>query len=166
MSETVRSTGADMTLPAGTLPSYPYQYTLNGSTGVNSALQPTPGLAAGGSGWIGGPNGMIFNPDLSTVWPNMTGWRGAGSTALRGRGDCWASSGACSSLTNGYMTPNNRIPDLVVHFTGFFGPRSWHTGGANVLLGDGSVRFLGNSIDTLTHRALHSRNGGDVPGEF
>src|SRR5262249_59772726 len=45
MSESVRSTGADMTLPAGTTPPFPYQFTLNGSTGGNSALQPGPGLA-------------------------------------------------------------------------------------------------------------------------
>jgi prepilin-type processing-associated H-X9-DG protein len=75
-------------------------------------------------------------------------------------------AGACSTLTNGYTTPNNRIPDLVVHFTGFFGPRSFHTGGANVLMGDGTIRFLSNNIDARTHRALHSRNGGEVPGEF
>jgi prepilin-type processing-associated H-X9-DG protein len=166
MSETVRSIGADMTLPAGTTPTFPYEYTLNGSTGVNSALQSTQGLAASGSGWVGGPNGMIFNPDLSTVWPHMTGWRGAGSTALRGRGDCWAAAGACSSLTNGYTTPNSRIPDIVTHFTGFFGPRSWHTGGANVVMGDGAVRFFSNSIDAGTQHALHSRNGGEVIGEF
>ncbi len=166
MSESVRSIGADMTLPAGTTPTFPYEYTLNGSTGVNSALQPIQGLAPSGSPWAAGPNGMIANPDLSTVWPAMTGWRGAGSAALRGRGVCWAAAGACSTLTNGYTTPNSRIPDLVVHFTGFFGPRSFHTGGANVLMGDGTIRFLSNSVDARTHRALHSRNGGEVPGEF
>ncbi len=166
VSETVRSTGADMTLSAGTLPSFPYQYTLNGSTGLNSALQSTPGIPVTGAPWVAGPNGMNSNPDLSTVWPSLTGWRGAGSTALRGRGDCWANAGACSSMTNGYLTPNNRIPDIVTHFTGFFGPRSWHAGGANVLLGDGSVRFLSNSIDGGTQRSLHSRNGGDIPGDY
>ncbi len=29
LSETVRSTGNDMTLPAGTTPKFPYQFTLN-----------------------------------------------------------------------------------------------------------------------------------------
>jgi len=166
MSETVRSTGADITLAAGTTPPYPYQYTLNGSTGLNSTLQATQGIPVTGSPWTAGPNGMNFNPNLATVWPQLTGWRGAGSTALRGRGDCWANAGACSSMTNGYITPNSTIPDIVTHFTGFFGPRSWHTGGANVLLGDGSVRFLGNSIDTRTQHSLHSRNGSDIPGDY
>jgi prepilin-type N-terminal cleavage/methylation domain-containing protein/prepilin-type processing-associated H-X9-DG protein len=168
MSESVRSTGADITLPAGTTPPFPYQYTLNGSTGVNSALQPVHGLAPTGGPWSSFVNasGMIANPDLTVVWPTMTGWRGASSNAMRGRGISWAHSGAISTLTNGYTTPNSRIPDVVVHFTGFFGPRSYHPGGANVLLGDGTVHFLSNSIDTATHRALHSRNGREVLGTY
>jgi hypothetical protein len=28
------------------------------------------------------------------------------------------------------------------------------------------VRFLGNKIDATLHRGLHSRNGGEVTGEF
>ena len=66
----------------------------------------------------------------------------------------------------GICTPNSRIPDVVTHWTGFFGPRSWHTGGANVLMGDGSVRFLGENMNANLHRALHSKNGGEVVGEF
>jgi prepilin-type N-terminal cleavage/methylation domain-containing protein len=166
MSETVRSTGADITLSAGTTPTYPYQYTLNGSTGLDSTLQSTQGIPVTGAPWTAGANGMNFNPNLSVVWPQLTGWRGAGSTALRGRGDCWASAGACSSMTNGYITPNSKIPDIVTHFTGFFGPRSWHVGGAGALLGDGSVRFLSNSIDAGVQHGLHSRNGGEVIGEY
>ncbi|HVW01774.1 MAG TPA: DUF1559 domain-containing protein [Planctomycetaceae bacterium] len=166
MSEATRSVGADMTLPAGTTPTFPYEYTLNGSTGVNSGLQPTQGLAPSGSPWQAGANGMISNPNLSTVWPSMTGWRGAGSTALRGRGVSWAVAGACSTMTNGYNPPNSHIPDLVVHFTGFFGPRSFHTGGANVLMCDGSVHFLTDNVNVATHWALHSRNGNEALGQY
>ena len=166
MSESVRSTGADVTLPAGALPKFNYQLTLNGSAGVNSALLPVQGLQGTGGGWVNSSAGVIMNPDLATVWPQKTAWRGASSAALRGRGVSWAHSGAVSTLTNGYTTPNSKIPDVVVHFTGFFGPRSWHTGGAQVLLGDGSVRLLSDNIDTAIHRGLHSCNGGEVIGEF
>ena len=166
MSESIRSTGADITLPAGSLPKFNYQLTLNGSSGVNSALQPVPGLQAAGGGWSNNSAGVIMNPDLASIWPLKNTWRGASSAALRGRGVSWAHSGAVSTLTNGYNTPNSRIPDVVVHFTGFFGPRSWHTGGAQVLLGDGSVRLLSDNIDTAIHRGLHSCNGGEVLGEF
>lgn len=168
ISESVRSVGDDVTLPAGSVPRFPYQYTLNGSNGVSSALNAVPGLKASGSGWSSyvDANGMIFNPELDTFWSTFASWRGGNSPALRGRGISWAFGGAINSLTNGYQTPNNRIPDLVVHFTGFFGPRSYHTGGANVTLADGSVQFLANGIDAATHRALHSCNGGEVVGEF
>ena len=168
MSESIRSIGGDMTLPAGTTPGFPYQFTLNGSTGVNSARQAVPGLAATGGAWSSFRNGdgVIFNPGLDVVWTTMTGWRGATSNAMRGRGLSWAQASACNTLTNGYLPPNSRIPDVVVHFTGFFAPRSFHVGGAHLLLGDGAVRFVGDSVDVNTCRALHSANGRDLVGEF
>lgn len=39
-----------------------------------------------------------------------------------------------------------------------------HTNGVNVLLCDGSVRFVSNSISLTTWRALGTRNGGDLVG--
>ena len=40
--------------------------------------------------------------------------------------------------------------------------RSWHTGGVNVLLADGSVRFLKESTGVVVLRALTSLRGGEV----
>ena len=40
--------------------------------------------------------------------------------------------------------------------------RSRHTGGAIFAMGDGSVRFVNQSIDIGTYRAFASRNGGEV----
>ncbi|HEX5272200.1 MAG TPA: DUF1559 domain-containing protein [Gemmataceae bacterium] len=42
--------------------------------------------------------------------------------------------------------------------------RSYHAGGVNALLMDGSVHFVSNGISTATWRALGTRAGGDVPG--
>jgi prepilin-type N-terminal cleavage/methylation domain-containing protein/prepilin-type processing-associated H-X9-DG protein len=42
--------------------------------------------------------------------------------------------------------------------------RSFHAGGVNVLLVDGSVRFVSNTVSTTTWRALGTRAGGEVPG--
>ena len=39
-----------------------------------------------------------------------------------------------------------------------------HPGGANTLMGDGSVRFVKQSINLLTWQALSSRSGGEVIG--
>ena len=166
MSETVRSAGPDMTLEAGVPPKFPYQSTLNGSAGVSPGLLTVPGLAGSGGGWSNGPSGAIENPEVAVIWPLKTSWRGASSAALRGRGTSWAHSGALSTLTNGYTPPNSRIPDLVIHLTGFFAPRSYHPGGAVAAMGDGSVRLLPNAIDPAIHRALHSVNGGEVIGDF
>jgi prepilin-type processing-associated H-X9-DG protein len=40
--------------------------------------------------------------------------------------------------------------------------RSFHRGGVNVLLGDGSVRFVKNTIGGPTWRALGTVSGGDI----
>jgi prepilin-type processing-associated H-X9-DG protein len=42
--------------------------------------------------------------------------------------------------------------------------RSFHPGGVNVLMMDGSVRFVRNSIAQATWRALGTRAGGEVIG--
>jgi prepilin-type N-terminal cleavage/methylation domain-containing protein/prepilin-type processing-associated H-X9-DG protein len=42
------------------------------------------------------------------------------------------------------------------------GFKSRHPGGGNFTFGDGSVRFLKNSINRVTYAALGSRNGGEV----
>jgi len=43
---------------------------------------------------------------------------------------------------------------------------SWHTGGVHLLFGDGRVRFLTQSVDLGVFRAITTRAGGEVVGEF
>jgi prepilin-type processing-associated H-X9-DG protein len=52
------------------------------------------------------------------------------------------------------------------HNPGQAAARSLHPGGVNVLLGDGSVRFVTNGISANTWQALATRAGGEVLGEF
>jgi prepilin-type processing-associated H-X9-DG protein len=105
--------------------------------------------------------------DLVNRWTELTSWRHAGSPSMRGRGQAWAATTAGNSLTNGFLTPNSKIPDYVVHWSGFFGPKSFHSGGANVLFGDGRVVLLSDKTDKDLHRALHSINGGElVSGDY
>lgn len=43
---------------------------------------------------------------------------------------------------------------------------SRHPGGVNALFGDGSVRFIRNSISPFTWEALGTREGGEVVGDY
>ncbi len=47
-----------------------------------------------------------------------------------------------------------------------WGPSSLHTGGAQHLLCDGTVRFISENIDFTLYDALATRAGGEVVGEF
>lgn len=48
---------------------------------------------------------------------------------------------------------------------GLSGPRSWHRGGANVGLADGSVRFFSDTVDPKVLEAMSSRDGAE-PVQF
>jgi prepilin-type processing-associated H-X9-DG protein len=48
----------------------------------------------------------------------------------------------------------------------FISPRSYHTGGVNFALADGSIRFLSDSIDPAVFKAAGSRNGQEAIGEL
>ncbi len=39
--------------------------------------------------------------------------------------------------------------------------RSFHNGGVNALMGDGTGRFISNSINATVYQALGSRDGGE-----
>jgi len=43
---------------------------------------------------------------------------------------------------------------------------SYHVGGAQFCLGDGSVRFISENVDTRTYDWLHDKRDGQVLGEF
>jgi len=61
--------------------------------------------------------------------------------------------------------PNSAIPDCgtdFYHGAGVFVARSFHPGGVNAVLADGSVRFFSNRIDARAWRALGTRRGGEV----
>jgi len=61
--------------------------------------------------------------------------------------------------------PNGRSCGFFVVGKSTMPPSSRHTGGVNVLYGDGTVRFARNSIDLTAWRALGSRNGGEVASD-
>lgn len=46
------------------------------------------------------------------------------------------------------------------------GARSYHTGGVHILMADGAVRFVGDSINYTTWQRLGARNDGNPVGDF
>jgi prepilin-type processing-associated H-X9-DG protein len=44
--------------------------------------------------------------------------------------------------------------------------RSYHAGGVNVMLADGSVRFIAETVELATWRSLATRHGGEVVGKY
>jgi len=82
------------------------------------------------------------------------------------RGAVWADGLAWSSGYNHWRTPNSPVPDCCSFRGVWKAARSRHPGGANVLISDGSVRFIGETIDLPTWRGLGSRGRGETLGPF
>lgn len=98
--------------------------------------------------------------------PTPAACEGATGGAWSGlRSAKWIDGHYGSTLYNHYYTPNPSRWDCGNGYNnkGLTGARSSHTGGVNVLMADGSVRFLRDSIELPTWRALSTRNGGE-PG--
>ena len=89
-----------------------------------------------------------------------------GTTAAMNRGARWADSWVCYTSYDHWLPPNSQTPDCGYRSHVWHPARSRHPGGANLLLCDGSVRFISETIDLGTWHALGSRNGGELLGEF
>jgi type II secretory pathway pseudopilin PulG len=67
------------------------------------------------------------------------------------------------------LTPNARFRDCIRGTgldRGHMAARSYHTTGANVVLGDGSVRYASANVDQNVWRAVGSKAGGEAGGDF
>jgi prepilin-type processing-associated H-X9-DG protein len=80
-------------------------------------------------------------------------------------GNYWYISNLDQTLYVHAQEPNGPIPDGLLnsnHNTGVVTARSSHPGGVNVLMGDGSTRFVEDGIQRKVWRALGTRNGGEI----
>jgi len=94
------------------------------------------------------------------------------------RGYTWVAGEPRCTSYNHYYRPNDRVnPDCVANFIssdpqtrstahGLSTARSRHASGVNVWHCDGSVRFIRDSIDLVTWRALATRSGSEVVGDY
>jgi prepilin-type N-terminal cleavage/methylation domain-containing protein/prepilin-type processing-associated H-X9-DG protein len=96
--------------------------------------------------------GRDAGTQLSGFYGGLGGWADAtssGSSLWGSSGDGTVAPGACGiNCSNDY---------------GFY---AFHTSGANVLFGDGSVRFVAAGTGIVTLAALVTANGGEVVGDY
>jgi len=86
-------------------------------------------------------------------------------TRLRYRGQQFYRGIAPMAFYAHTQTPNAKTYDCANSsdfICAHIGARSRHSGGVNVSFADGSVRFIKDSINPMTWRALGSRSGGEV----
>ncbi len=79
----------------------------------------------------------------------------------------WLVDSLVHSRYNHIIEPNSTIPDCVLPgslhgVAGLAGARSNHPGGVNAAMADSSVRFIANSIDRRTWKAIGTRSGGEA----
>jgi len=89
------------------------------------------------------------------------------------RGFAWVNGEFRCGLYNHHDAPNTAVPDCMgvrlgggvkVQFApyGWRAARSNHPGGVNVLLADGSLRFVGDDVDAATWKDLATIAGGET----
>jgi prepilin-type N-terminal cleavage/methylation domain-containing protein/prepilin-type processing-associated H-X9-DG protein len=93
---------------------------------------------------------------------------GAGGFWSGIRGSRWMNGHYGDTLYNHGLSPNSNQFDCgnTSQSVGLTAARSRHPGGVHVLLCDGSVRFVGNTVNLLVWQGLGTRQGGEAPGDF
>jgi prepilin-type N-terminal cleavage/methylation domain-containing protein/prepilin-type processing-associated H-X9-DG protein len=163
--------------------------TVNGVAGVVQGLHTNMVVCAGSTAFQGNSatNGMFYVKSKTRITDATDGSSNTlmvseivvvpdtTTNDLRGR---YCNSWYGNSWFSTLYPPNNSIADIVGYqgistlkapsTTSTNNPntnmsaRSYHTGGVNAAMADGSVRFFTNNINALTWNALGSARGGEV----
>ena len=150
------------------------RYTKNASSDINVTIRPGTGTKL--TAIIDGTSNTVMLSELIGVQATGDG-RGAW---------LWPGAGGSAFLT--HTTPNTRTPDQVQACRNGIDPRapcvelkhpaspagleprygnlwaaarSYHTGGVNAGMADGSVRFIRDSVDPAAWKAAGTKNGGE-----
>jgi prepilin-type N-terminal cleavage/methylation domain-containing protein/prepilin-type processing-associated H-X9-DG protein len=115
-----------------------------------------------GAAWLGPP------VDATSFWPGDIRISAGAYTVPKLNAPPVRSGGPiCLTSTGPFATPQYGNPPGWVNSPeclnlGQFGFRSQHPGGGNFVFGDGSVRFIKQTINMPTYRALSTRKFGEV----
>src|SRR5690606_10078976 len=91
----------------------------------------------------------------------------AGAAGYTGtRSGSWIRATSFHVTINAFYPPNSSHPDTSHHGDVITSSRSNHPGGTNCSLADGSVRRVSDSVDLATWRALYTRAGSELVGEY
>jgi prepilin-type processing-associated H-X9-DG protein len=109
---------------------------------------------------------LIEQAGRPAVWRNGKKQDGGGqfgmSANARGAWAGWGSIGFGPAGADGISAAKGDSTDCSVNCNNWFGIYGFHTGGANVLMCDGSVRFVGPKLDPLTFAYLSIRDDGHL----
>jgi len=155
-----------------------------GDFNCNILSVPQDVIAAGGAGSLSWPGGLSYNgPWAGSALASFMGWLNtcaayAPSTIthgsnwsynMSGLGDCWDQGLFGHTLGNTLLAPNSNFPNCRTcnwngdwDCPGMYGLSSFHPGGGNVAMADGSVRFLKSSTSMYIVQGLGSRAGGEI----
>jgi hypothetical protein len=93
--------------------------------------------------------------DLAMGEAEFVGWRGY----------LWIAGRSFATFFDTYSPPNPMYPDWGTRPTyGFYAARSFHTGGVVATLGDGSVRFVSNSVNRTVWQNWGKISSGESKG--
>jgi prepilin-type N-terminal cleavage/methylation domain-containing protein len=116
--------------------------------------------------WAGGNNHRELRQNCLATTASAD--NGGGRHAMRGAGWAWSFVGQGSVYSHN-MNPNETAchsNEGDWYGSTMMSASSWHTGGVQICLCDGSVKFISENIDFETWARVGVRNDGQVLGEF
>ena len=105
------------------------------------------------------PTGGLLPPITEPDVRAATSWLG-------NRGATWLWGNTAMNTFTAALPPNSPLPGAAGHGQGWLIATSPFAGGVNVALADGSVRLVRDSIPLATWRALATKAGGEVVGDY